>query len=257
MSDNTKEYSIDELSREAGMTVRNVRAYQEKGLLPPPERRGRKGVYGPMHLSRLRIIGQLLERGYTLANIGEMLEAWQKGQDLSQLLGLEAAITSPWSDEPAGYYSIGELLKLFRLSYGPASFRLLDEAVKIGVLQREGRRFRAPSPRLIQTGAELVGMGIPLSELLAVVRSVRAKVEPVTEQLVSLVLPLIDRYGGEDKVPPPEAVPELADLIWRLRPLAKLAINAEVDRAMERAVNKYFGDRLAEILEHLEERERS
>src|SRR5690554_7786919 len=113
------------------MTVRNVRAYQEKGLLPPPERRGRKGVYGPMHLSRLRIIGQLLERGYTLANIGEMLEAWQKGQDLSQLLGLEAAITSPWSDEPAGYYSIGELLKLFRLSYGPASFRLDRKSTRL------------------------------------------------------------------------------------------------------------------------------
>src|SRR5689334_12317394 len=61
-----KEYTVDELARAAETTVRNVRAYQDRGLLAPPERRGRSGIYTDSHLSRLRIIGQLLERGYTL-----------------------------------------------------------------------------------------------------------------------------------------------------------------------------------------------
>jgi hypothetical protein len=55
--------TIDQLAREAGTTVRNVRAYQERGLLPPPDREGRVGVYGEGHLARLRLIASLAERG--------------------------------------------------------------------------------------------------------------------------------------------------------------------------------------------------
>ena len=93
------EYSIDELARAANTTVRNVRAYQDRGLVPPPERRGRVGVYGETHLSRLRIIGQLLARGYTLVSIADLIGAWESGSDLGGLLGLESAVSSPWGDE--------------------------------------------------------------------------------------------------------------------------------------------------------------
>ncbi len=75
--------------------MRNIRAYQERGLLPPPERRGRVGIYGEAHLARLKIIAPLLERGYSLANVAELIGTWEGGHDISKLLGLEAAITSP------------------------------------------------------------------------------------------------------------------------------------------------------------------
>ena len=65
------EYTIDELAREAGATVRNIRAYQERGILPPPRRQGRVGLYGASHLARLKIIGSMLARGYTIANVAE------------------------------------------------------------------------------------------------------------------------------------------------------------------------------------------
>jgi DNA-binding transcriptional MerR regulator len=112
-SEHNAEYSIDELARVAGATVRNVRAYQDRGILPPPERRGRSGIYTDAHLARLRMIGQLLGRGYSIANIGELIAAWEQGQDVSQLLGLESAITSPWSDETPSYYEALELLSFF------------------------------------------------------------------------------------------------------------------------------------------------
>ena len=68
-----REYSIDELARASGTTSRNIRAYQEKGILPPPKLRGRKGIYSNAHYSRLRLVSDLLERGYTLSTIADLL----------------------------------------------------------------------------------------------------------------------------------------------------------------------------------------
>ena len=63
------ELTIDELARETGMTVRNIRAHQSRGLLPPPEVRARTGYYGPEHVARLRLIQELQGNGYNLAAI--------------------------------------------------------------------------------------------------------------------------------------------------------------------------------------------
>src|SRR6478672_9781198 len=106
------EYRIDELAREAGTTVRNVRAYQDRGLLPPPRRSGRVGLYTDAHLARLRLIGHLLDRGYTLGNIAELILAWERGQDIGELLGLEAELVQPWSDEQPGSISFDDLTEL-------------------------------------------------------------------------------------------------------------------------------------------------
>jgi DNA-binding transcriptional MerR regulator len=89
-----KEFTIDELALEAGSTVRNVRAYQDRGILPPPEKRGRTGIYTDVHLARLKIIGALLDRGYTLNNIRDLLSAWEQGRELNDILGLEVAVTT-------------------------------------------------------------------------------------------------------------------------------------------------------------------
>src|SRR5437868_4842857 len=98
------EYTIDELARAAGTTVRNVRSYQDRGLIDPPERRGRVGIYTQAHLGRLRLINHLLARGYTLANIMELLKAIVEGHDLRSILGLETAISSPWNSEAPRHY---------------------------------------------------------------------------------------------------------------------------------------------------------
>ena len=91
--------TIDELARAAGTTVRNVRVYQDRGLLAPPERRGRLGLYGPDHLRRLRLVLRMLGRGYPLAAIRELVEAWEEQRDIASVLGLEEAITAPYQSE--------------------------------------------------------------------------------------------------------------------------------------------------------------
>jgi DNA-binding transcriptional MerR regulator len=90
------EYRIDDLARAAGTTVRNVRAYRERGLVPPPRRHGRIALYDDAHVERLRLIAALLQRGYTLANIAELIEAWERGRDIAELLGVDA------TDRPTG-----------------------------------------------------------------------------------------------------------------------------------------------------------
>jgi DNA-binding transcriptional MerR regulator len=244
------EYTIDELAQAAKTTVRNVRAYQDRGLIPPPERRGRTGIYANEHLSRLRIIGQMLSRGYTLSSIGELLLAWEDGQDLGALLGLEAAVSSPWTTETPKHVSFVELARMFGGKFDP---RWLVKANELGVLRQEGLGFVAPSPRMIQAGAELVKSGIPLDEMLDVVAQLRANVEVAAEEMVRLVEKhIFDRYGTG--LPPREEAPGLGEMIWRLRPLVEMAVHAEVARAMEIAATRHLGDRLAHVLDQLERR---
>ncbi|MEQ1440279.1 MerR family transcriptional regulator [Fontimonas sp. SYSU GA230001] len=242
------EYSVAELARAAQTTIRNIRAYQDRGLIPPPERRGRVGVYGDLHLSRLRIIGQMLGRGYTLHSIGEMLEAWETGTDLSGLFGLESAVSSPWTDEVEKQYTLAELVKLFG---GGFNVRWLVKAADLNILIPEGAKFRAPSPRMIHAGAELVKAGIPLDEMLDVVGKLRRNVEEAADRMVQLVEKyLFDPYGKG--LPPPDQVPRLGEIIWRLRPLVEMAVHAEVARAMELSATRHLGDRLATILDRIQ-----
>ncbi len=240
------EFSIDELARAGSSTVRNVRAYQDRGLLPPPQRRGRNGIYTQDHLARLRLIGRLLERGYTLANIAELITAWEQGRDLHQLMGLESQLTRPWSEEMPANISLIELAKSFGGNYRPSD---LARALELGIVERDGLRFRVPSPKMLSVGAEIVSMGIPLRELLNIVGGLRKNVERVADELIQVAVQSIDRYG--DGLPPAEDVPRLAGMIGRLRPLADKAIESEVSRAMERALSRFLGDRLAQVLDQL------
>ncbi|MGN8160172.1 MerR family transcriptional regulator [Salinisphaera sp. RV14] len=247
-----QEFSIDALARETGSTVRNIRAYQDRGLLPPPERRGRRGIYNDAHLSRLRIINRLLERGYTLSNIGELIESWESGNDIGHLLGLETAVASPWTDELPDYLTMPQLLRKFG---GQFSKRALDKAVALEVIRPEGMRYRVPSPRMLHAGAELVAAGIPLEDMLDVVAQLRENVEQASDAMVRLVAHhVFDRYG-EGQLPPGDDMPELADLIWRLRPLVEMAVLPEVARAMAKAADQHLGDRLAQVLDHLHDAE--
>ncbi|MQY23874.1 MerR family transcriptional regulator [Nocardia macrotermitis] len=84
------EYTIDELARAAEITVRSVRVYHERGLLPSPALRGRIGYYGTEHLHRLQTISRLLSRGMKLNGIRELLEAWDRGEGLAEVLGVPA-----------------------------------------------------------------------------------------------------------------------------------------------------------------------
>jgi len=238
------EFRIDELARHAGTTVRNVRAYQDRGLLPPPRRVGRVGIYDDAHLARLRLVNQLLERGYKLANIDELVTAWEQGHNLGELIGLEVALTGPWSDEVPTWVRRADLEAVFG-----EDDDALETAIELGILEEDGDRYRVNSPRLFQAGAQLVATGIPLAAVMANARALQRDMDEVAARFVELVTThVFDQLG--DRLPMAE-VPRLAEVVQRLRPLAQMAVDAELARAMERQVRAQLGDRLGRLLEHL------
>src|SRR4051794_14532496 len=157
------EYRIDDLARLAGTTVRNVRVYQDRGLLAPPRRQGRVGWYSEAQLARLRLIGRLLDRGFTLALIAELIQAWEEGRNLADILGLEEALTAPWSREEPERVSLLELPRRFG---DQATTGAIRRAVDLGLLRRSGMSYTAPSPKLLAAGEELVSLGMPLTSVL-------------------------------------------------------------------------------------------
>ena len=204
------------------------------------------GFYAEAHLARLNLIGRLLDRGFSLSNIAELIAGLEKGHDLGQLMGLEEAVTSPWSDEVPTYMTPEELLALFGSA---ASLEALTEAVEMDILEIDGDRFKVNSPRLLHAGAELAAAGIPLDAVGDELRRLRRDVDGIAARFVDMAAKQIfDRYG--DDLPPAEDVPRLADLVWRLRPLAEMVVDAELARAMERHAKETLGQHIQRAIDH-------
>jgi DNA-binding transcriptional MerR regulator len=238
-------FRIDELAHAAGSTVRNVRAYQDRGLLPPPRLQGRVGLYDDSHLARLRLIGQLLGRGYTLATIAELISAWERGRNLSDLLGLEKVLTDPWSDEIPDRIDTAELARVFGVDPRTDDLTaLLRMAEEHGFLEAEGGgRFKVPSPRLLHVGAELVAAGIPLTAVFEIAGRIREDCAVIARRFVDLA-----REHGNlsaERLVSREEISEAALFIQRLRPLAQLAVEGLLARCMEAEIRTELGDQLA------------
>jgi DNA-binding transcriptional MerR regulator len=224
-----REYRIAELAREAGITVRTLRYYQERKLLPPPRRTGRVGWYSQAHLNRLRIISQLLDRGHTLGGIGELLSAWEQGYDLADLLGFEHAMTASWSDEAPVPVTVAGISALFE---GQVTTEVLEEAIGLGYIDIDGDRVVHVSRRLLDAAGALAREGIPLPAILSTARQLQEGLDKIASLFVELVVThVLDRRGG---APPPREVTRLTQTIERLRPIARTALDAEFGRAMDR-----------------------
>lgn len=243
------EYTIDDLARRCSTTVRNIRAYQDRGILESPEKRGRLGVYFDSHAARLDIINNLLDRGYSIDNIRELLAAWTDGRNLEDILGLEKAITLAFSSGAPREYSLADLIKMFGLNSD--SKNMIDEAVKLGLIERKRTKFVAPSPRLIEAGAQLIKLGMPFEEILDLLRLLRGNVQRAADGLVKIAVARFDEFG--DELPPSETIGELSQLIWRLRPLAHQTIRAEAELALNRSLRNFLGDRLSAVIENMQE----
>ncbi|MGH3239031.1 MAG: MerR family transcriptional regulator [Spirillospora sp.] len=249
------EYRIDELARLAGSTVRNVRAYQDRGLLPPPRLEGRVGLYGDAHLARLRLVGKLLGRGYTFAVIKDLLTAWETGKDVGEVLGLEKVLTDPWSDEIPGTVGYDELVEIFGTGLDEdQAARMRDRTIEIGLIEPgpDGAAYRVPSPRLLHVGAELVAAGVPLDSVLDIAEQIRADCDVIADRFVSLVQEHVFDRLEDRPVPDGEQVTEVAALVRRMRPLVRMVVDPFIARAMEARVQAALGDHLETVRDQLD-----
>ena len=239
------EYRIDDLAQAAGTTVRNVRVYQDRELLPPPRREGRAAIYSDAHLVRLRLIINMLERGYAFAQIREMLTAWESGRSLADVLGLEEVMGASWAEEAPRTVSVTELRSMFGKQFTPSN---LTRAQKLGLLERRGTRFVAPSPQLLDAGRELVALGVPLSDVLELADQLQHDIDHVAGLLVEVVRKHV--LGPAEWTPSRAEVPYYADVVQRLRTLVNSALGAAAARSAQRVIPEILGDKLIELLEN-------
>ena len=226
--------TIDELARTAGTTVRNVRVYQDRGLLPPPERRGRVGLYGPDHLRRLRLVLRMLDRGYPLAAIRELIEAWEERRDLGSVLGLEEAITAPYQEEGPRRLSGARFRELLGGDEVAAA-----RAVETGLAHVDGDDVVVPNPRFFDVGIELLTEGFPPRAMVEIAAEIARAMDDVARMCVAFVNEHVWQHFVEAGMPAPDAE-RVAGVIQRMRPRAQAAADAALAEAMEKHTDEVF-----------------
>ncbi|RPE42513.1 MerR-like DNA binding protein [Streptomyces sp. Ag109_O5-1] len=224
---------IEDLAHRSGTSVRTVRAYQDKGLLPRPERRGRANLYSDVHLTRLHQIADLLARGYTLASIKELLDAWDTGRGLGGVLGLVTEAEGPWTDEEPARLSRADLDARFGSAPDEGA---VAEALELGVLEPvdgDPDSFLVPSPQELAVAAELYAAGVPLTAISDHLRELRVQVEHIAARFLEFTTEhVFARYLDDPDHRTDAKAAEAASLVRRLRPLAQQTVDAELARAM-------------------------
>ncbi|HWI08888.1 MAG TPA: MerR family transcriptional regulator [Solirubrobacteraceae bacterium] len=226
------ELTIDELARRIGMTVRNIRAHQSRGLLPAPVLRGRTGYYGPEHVARLELIQELQREGFNLELIKRLLEG--AGDSSGEVLRFKQALARPFADEEPVAVGIADLIE----EWGTADPAMLMKALSLGLLrQLDDGRFEVQSPRLAKAGRELQRLGVPLERSLEFTATVREHADRLAQIYVDLFLETV-WTPFEQAGMPDEGWSDVQDALDRLRPLASESLLSVFGMAMKDAVDR-------------------
>lgn len=229
------ELTIDELSRESGMTARNIRAHQSRGLLPPPSVRSRTGFYGEEHLVRIRLIQEMQGQGFNLKAIERLLELGAH-EGSEQALEFERALLTPFGSEKAEVINASELDDAFG---APMDKRLIARAERIGLLVPAGDGvWEVPSPTMLRAGRELVELGIPLNHAIAVGEAILKHTTAIAREFVRLFVKDVLDPMRSGNVGTAGDLAAAGAAVERLRPLASEAVMASFGQVMTQAVER-------------------
>lgn len=228
--------TVEQLAYETGMSVRNIRNHQSRGLLPPPDVRARVGYYGPEHVARLRLIQEMQAEGFKLSAISRLIG--EHGEDADRFVGLRQAVTAPFATESPEVYRREELVEKF----GTDDDKLIEKAKKLGLLVDLGEdRYEAPSPALIRAAEEVTAMGIELPAALAAIEKLSRNAQSSARTFVDLFVEKVWK-PFDDAGRPEEGWEEIIAAIGRLRPLAFDALNATFRLTLTTEIEKAFGE---------------
>ena len=229
----TELMTLDELTRRVGMSVRNIRFYTTKGLVPPAIQRGRSGYYTPDHLARLELVRELQAHGFTLSAI-EKYVARIPANATPETIALHRTLLAPWMPELPETLGRRELA---RRAGRPLSYDDLDTLNALGIVfpTKQGKYEVAIAH--LSVGVALLDLGMPLDAALAAhdifTEHGRKIAEELTEVFRTKVWPAY-REGGSS----PE---QLRDLVERFKPVTVQALVT----AYESAVNETKRDTVA------------
>jgi DNA-binding transcriptional MerR regulator len=173
---------VEELATRADVSVDTIRFYQKRRLLPPPEREGRIAWYGPAHLERLARIKDLQAHGLSLAVIGRIVEGALDPADEPLAAAVAAADTG---GAPEEFLTLDELA-----ARAGVPRELLDAVAREGLLvprRHEGEaRFTSADVAVVRAGLQLLEVGLPMPELLALARRHHDTTRAIAEDAVAM-----------------------------------------------------------------------
>jgi DNA-binding transcriptional MerR regulator len=208
------EYTATELADAAGISLRNLRAYRQRGLLEPPRLQGRKGYYGPGHLAQLRTVRALLARGLSLSEITAIVRE-RGGQAALDLL-----LTEPIGDSASADGRLGALmastLETLALQRPDAPARL----VELGVLQQDANRRYLGDSGLLARANELLATGSRVRVLADVAEAAAIGGQTAGDALL--------RIAADNGSPDPRAYIDLAT--WSFREALRHRLTAAPTR---------------------------
>jgi DNA-binding transcriptional MerR regulator len=218
--------TLDELTRRVGVSVRNVRFYTTRGLVPPPIRRGRSGYYSSDHVVRLELVRELQAHGFTLAAI-ERYVARIPADATPETIALHRTLLAPWMPELPETISRKELV---RRAGRPLDDDELDTLNALGIVYPTKQGKYEVAVAHLSVGVALLDLGLPPEVALAAqdvfTAHGRAIAEELTELFRTKVWPAYVEGGAS-----PE---QLREAVERFKPVSVAALAA----AYESAVNE-------------------
>jgi DNA-binding transcriptional MerR regulator len=216
------EFTIDELARAADTTVRSVRVYHERGLLPSPEVRGRIGYYGSDHLNRLQTISRLLGRGMKLNGIRELLEAWDRGDGLADVLGVKNANAAEADAEAT--------------TEPQDSYAELPEYAKQALASSEDplEAYRVTNPRCCDLATRLTDTGLPMQDTFQLVERLRADCDRIADRFATELFFRLAGQTYEDSARTPRDRTKLETDLAIARLIVTRATSELIDQAFAR-----------------------
>ncbi|GAA5068836.1 MerR family transcriptional regulator [Nocardia callitridis] len=243
----TPEYRIDDLARAAGTTTRNVRAYQERGLLPPPVGKdGRASIYGDGHLERLQLIDALLQRGFTTAHIADFITSWETGKDLTEVLGLQHAVTASWGEDET--FEVPR--ELVGTILGTDSDELVQRLREMNLVRLEGDTVVFTETQLLTSFAELHEYGLELGTLIDIHAEVADRVDEIAQIMITAAKQhIVDERGPGWLPDTSDEIAETTTMLNRMRELAVTSVQAALARSLDETLRQQLGDYLATAAE--------
>ncbi|BBY17409.1 MerR family transcriptional regulator [Mycolicibacterium litorale] len=244
------EYRLDDLARLAGTTTRNIRVYRDRGLLHPPLRVGRIALFNDTHLTRLRLITSMLDRGYNISHVHEMLSAWEQGKDLGDVLGLENAIAGTWAAEKPQSMPLAEAAKLID------DEKAFDRMVGLNLIRVDGDTATVMRPKLLEAFREIREYGVTADKLI----DIHVAVLPLVDQ-ISTILVQAGAEQVQDIIKPGASLPddtevaELITMLVRFRTQAVATVAATLATSIESTIEGLVSHMLADFIEQAAEPE--
>lgn len=231
------EMTIHGLAERTGMTVRNIRAHQTRGLLPPPTVRGRTGYYNEDHVARIELTRQLQADGLNLEAIRRVLAVGNGAA--TEIVDLTRALRAPFEEEAPEIVEVDELAGHWRDAVEAGrGLELLKRAEELGVLRSlPGGKVEVISPRMLKAAVALADLGFGPDAVFAAAEELRRKADDIAATFTELFLEEV--WKPFDSAGRPESDwPKVRQALDRTRPLGADVLMGVFQIAMAEATEE-------------------